>query len=163
MKQLSKLLYTILMLMTNQDSSKSSISKVRHKPTHDSESLNQAVGRAINDQNFLNTSINLLEDLNFPAFKNNIIDHIKKIKDSEVISLFESLDGYILYRDQYHVQNALEVNDPKKKEENQIIDQTRNDPSSTGRTIDSNNDTETMNESEERKDFPEITPTTMSD
>jgi len=46
----------------------------------------------------------------------------------------------------------------KKKEENQITDQTRNDPSSTGRT-----DTETMNESEERKDFPEITPTTMSD
>ena len=121
--------------------SKSSISEIRHKPTHDSESLNQAVNRAINDQNFLNTSINLLEDLNFPAFKNNIIDHIKKIKDSEVISLFESLDGYILYRDQYHVQNALEVNDPKKKEENQITDETRNDPSSTGRTIDSKKDT----------------------
>src|SRR5215469_785753 len=121
--------------------SKSSISEIRHKPTHDSESLNQAVNRAINDQNFLNTSINLLEDLNFPAFKNNIIDHIKKIKDSEVISLFESLDGYILYRDQYHVQNALEVNDPKKKEENQITDETRNGPSSTGRTIDSKKDT----------------------
>ena len=93
--------------------------------------------------------------------RNNIIDHIKKItKDPDVVSLFESLDGYIQYRDQYHVQKALEVNDPKKKEENQITDQTRNDPSSTGRTIDK--DTETMNESEERKD-PEITPTTMSD
>jgi hypothetical protein len=43
MKQLSKLLYTIVVLMTNQDSSKSSISEVRHKPTHDPESLNQAV------------------------------------------------------------------------------------------------------------------------
>jgi hypothetical protein len=123
MKQLSKLLYNIVVLMTNQDSSKSSISEVRHKPTHDSESLNQAVGRAINDQNFLNTSINLLRGLNFPAFKNNIIDHIKKAtKDPEVTSLFESLDGCIQYKDEYHVQKALEVNDPKKKEENQITD-----------------------------------------
>ena len=111
------------MLMTNQDISKSSINEIRHKPTHDSESLNKAVDRAINDQNFLNTSINLLEDLNFPAFKNNIIDHIKKItKDPDVISLFESLDGYIQYRDQYHVKRGLEVNDPKKKEENQMTE-----------------------------------------
>src|SRR5215472_2688390 len=90
MKQLSKLLYTIITLMTNQDSSKSSISEVRHKPIHDSESLNQAVERAINDQNFLNTSIYSLRGLNFPAFKNNIIDHIKKAtKDPDVTSLFE--------------------------------------------------------------------------
>jgi len=94
----------------------SSISEVRHKPTHDSESLNQAVGRAINDHNFLNTSINLLRGLNFPAFKNNIIDHIKKAtKDPEVIFLFQSLDGYILYKDQYHVQKALEVNDQEER------------------------------------------------
>ena len=39
-------------------------------------------------------------DLNFSAFKNNIIDHIKKAtKYPGVISLFESLDGYIQYRD----------------------------------------------------------------
>jgi hypothetical protein len=116
------------MLMTNQESSESSVSAVRHKPTHDSESLNQAVDRAINDQNFFNTSINLLGTywghVNFPAFKNNIIDHIKKAtKDPGVISLFESLDGYVQYRDQYHVQKALEVNDPKKKVENQITDE----------------------------------------
>ena len=126
MKQLSKLLYTIITLMTNQDISKNSISEVRHKPIHDSESLNQAVDRAINDQNFLNTSINLLRGLNFPAFKNNIVDHIKKAtKDPDVTSLFESLDGYIQYRDQYHVKRGLEVNDPKKKEENQITDETQ--------------------------------------
>lgn len=111
--------------MNNQDRSKSGISEVRHKPTHDSESLNLAVDRAINDENFLNSSINLLSDLIFPAFKNNIINHIKKTtKDPDVISLFESLDGYIQFRDQYHVQKALEVNDPKKKVENQITDET---------------------------------------
>jgi hypothetical protein len=98
----------------------------------------QAVDRTINDQNFLNTIIKLLGDLNFPAFKNNIMNHIKKeTKDPGVISLFESLDGYIQFTYQYHVQKALEVNDPKKKEDNQITDETRNDPSSTGRTIDS--------------------------
>lgn len=49
------------------------------------------------------------------------------------------------------------VNDHKKVE-NQITDQTRNDPSSTARTADSKNkDTQTINESEEMKDFPEIT------
>lgn len=54
-----------------------------------------------------------------------------------MISLFESLDGYTQVSDKYHVQKALEVNDPKKKVQNQITDQTRNDPSSTGRTTDS--------------------------
>jgi hypothetical protein len=60
------------------------------------------------------------------------------------------------------VQKALEVDDPKKVQ-NQITDQTRNDPSSTGRTTDSKSkDTQNINKSEERKDFPEITPTVMS-
>jgi hypothetical protein len=45
-----------------------------------------------------------------------------------VIALFETLDGYIQFNDQYHVQKALEVNDPEKKAENQITDQTREDP-----------------------------------
>jgi hypothetical protein len=90
-------------------------------------------------------SINLLGKMNFPTFKNNIIDHIKKAtEDPDVISLFESLDGYIHFRDQNHVQKALEVNDPKKKAENQTTNQTQNDPSSTGRTIESNK----LNESE---------------
>ena len=62
---------------------------------------------------------------------------ILKKKQKIQVSLFESLDGYIQFRDQYHVQKALEVKDPKKKEDNQITDETRNDPSSTGRTIDS--------------------------
>ena len=87
MKQLSKLLYTIITLMTNQDISKNSISEVRHKPIHDSESLNQAVDRAINDQNFLNTSINLLRGLNFPAFKNNITDHASNKRSRRRISI----------------------------------------------------------------------------
>jgi ABC-type transporter lipoprotein component MlaA len=73
--------------------------------------------------------MNLIGDVKFPAFKINIIDHVKKVtKDRDVISLFESLDGYIQFRDQHHVQEALEVNDPKKKTENEITDQTQENP-----------------------------------
>jgi len=42
--------------------------------------------------------------------------------DSDIISLFETLDGYIEYKDKYHVQKALEENDPKKRVANQISD-----------------------------------------
>jgi hypothetical protein len=91
-----------------------------------------------------------LGNLNFPAFKNNIIDDIKKAtKDPDVISLFESLDGYIQFRDKYHVQKVLEVNDSNKKVENQIMDETRNVLSSTGRTINSKK-IQTINESERK-------------
>ena len=65
----------------------------------------------------------------------------KATKDPDVISLFE---GYIQFRDKYHVQKVL-VNDSNKKVENQIMDETRNDPSSTGRTINSKK-TQTINE-----------------
>jgi hypothetical protein len=115
--------------MVNQDISKSSVSSVRHEPTQNSESLNKATDRAIKDQHFLNSCMNLFVNLNFPAFKVNIIDHVKKsTKDPNVISLFESLDGYIQFRDQHHVQEALEVNDPKKKTENEVSDHTQKNP-----------------------------------
>ena len=109
-----------------KDNSKSSIGSVRHEPSYDSEKLNRAIERAINDQNFLNSGMNLLKDLKFPAFKNSIVDHVRKAtKDSDIISLFESLDGYIEYKDQYHVQKALEENDPKKKDTNPMTDESR--------------------------------------
>lgn len=111
--------------MVNEDISKSSVESVRHEPTQNSESLNQAINRVTKDENFLNSSMSLIGNLKFPVFKVNIIDHVRKVtKDPDVISLFESLDGYIQFRDQHHVQEALEVNDPKKKTENEVSDQT---------------------------------------
>jgi hypothetical protein len=100
---------------------------VRHEPRFNADFLNLAVQRAINDENFLSSSIKLLEGLKFPTLKNNIVDYAKKVtKDSDVSSLFETLDGYIEYKDRHHVQKALEVNDPKKKMENQIEDESIN-------------------------------------
>ena len=96
------------------------------KPRFNAGSLNRAVQRVVNDENFFSSSIKLLEGLKSPAFKNNIVDYAKKAtKDSDVLSLFETLDWYIEYKDRHHVQKALEVNDPKKIE-NQIEDESVN-------------------------------------
>jgi len=85
--------------------------------------------RAITDENFFTSCLNLLRGLKFPALKGSIVNYIKNTTtDSDVISLFETLDDYIDYKDIYHVQKALEENDPKKKVENQITDETRQNP-----------------------------------
>jgi hypothetical protein len=130
-KLLSKLLSrnTWTTAMTNLEKPKEEIfdgdiGVVRHKPKYDSGSLNRAVQRAVNDENFLSSSIKLLEGLKFPSLKSGIVDYVTKTtKDSDVISLFESLDGYIEFKDRHHVQKALEVNDPQKKAENQTTDE----------------------------------------
>ena len=78
--------------------------------------MNRAIDRAIADENFFTSCLNLLEGLKFPAIKGNIIKHVKKTNtDSDTISLFETLDGYIEYEDKYRVQKALEEKDPRKK------------------------------------------------
>ena len=155
-------------MVNTKDNSKSSIGSVRHEPTYDSENLNRAIERAINDQNFLSSSLNLLKDLKFPAFRNSIVDYVRNAtKDSDTISLFQNLDGYIEYKDQYHVRKAIEENDPKKKTANQITDETRKNPIHTQRTNHSRANSikasKAITKSEERKDFPEVTPTAMSD
>lgn len=153
----------------DKDIPKSSVTSVRHKPTYDSKSLNRAMDKAITDENFLNRAINLLRELKFPAYKNNIVDHIKKTTtDSDIISLFENLDGYIEYKDRYHLRKAIEENDPKKKVSNQITNETRQSPIHTQpahNAIRTNSikDSQAVTESEERKDFPEVTPTAMSE
>ena len=98
---------------------------VSHEPKFNSLSINRAVERSVRDENFLNDSIKSLEGLKFPAFKDEILSYIRKAtKDSYVISLFESLNGYAKFEDQHHVQKALEVNDPEKK-----TDQSTDEPS----------------------------------
>jgi hypothetical protein len=123
---------------------------------------------AISDQNFLDKSINLLRGLKFPALKGDIINHIKKsTSDPDIVSLFQNLDGYIQFKDQYHIRKAIEENDPKKKVENQITDETRENPvhtqsahSTWGRSIKAS---QVINESEERRDFPEVNPSARTE
>lgn len=146
------------MLYMNRDISKDSVRAVKHRPTYDSKSLNRAMETAISDQNFLDKSINLLIGLKFPALKGDIINHIKKsTSDPDIVSLFQNLDGYIQFKDQYHIRKAIEENDPKKKVENQITDETRENPVHTQTShhagAGSIKASQAVTESEERRDF----------
>jgi hypothetical protein len=69
------------------------------------------------------------------------------------------------FRDQYHVAKALQENVTAKKTEFQISDEKRESPDVRTRptTADASiKEREAANTSEERKDYPEVTPTAMS-
>jgi hypothetical protein len=123
--------------------------------------------RAIKDDKFVSNAIKLLNGIHFPAFKNNIVDYVRSIvtTDKDMISLFESLNGYIKYKDPYHVQKALEENIPAKKKEYQITDKTREKPVVRTRNTTADKsikEREAVNKYEERKNYPEVTPTATS-
>ncbi len=152
----------------NKDISKDSIRASIHKPTYDSKSLNRAMERAVTDENFLDSSINLIKGLRFPALKVTIVNYvINATNDPDIISLFQNLDGYIEYKDQYHIRKAIEENDPKKKLENQITDETRENPIHTQTShhagAGSIKASQAVTESEEREDFPEVNPTARTE
>lgn len=139
-----------------------------HRPPYNAVFINQALQRAIEDEGFLDSAMNLLnnEKMQFPAFKNDILNYITSVSnDRDVISLFQSLDGYIKFKDLGQVRNALEENNPAKKTEHQITDKTRKNPNfvtqdnTTG--DDSLKEKEAVNR-EERKDYPEVRPSAMS-
>jgi predicted esterase YcpF (UPF0227 family) len=149
-----------------KDRSKESVDAAKHMPTYDAERINRAVERAVRDPDLIDHATGQLGGLQFPAFKHKIIDYAKSVNaDQDVIALFESLDGYIEFRDQYHLQKALEENVIAKKKELQISNKTREDPEVRMRatTADASiKEREAVNEGEERKDYPEVTPTAMS-
>jgi hypothetical protein len=150
-----------------KDRSKESIDAAKHTPTHDATRTNRAVEKAARNPEFVNRALAQLAGLRFPAFKNNIIDHVKSINthDEDIVSLFESLDGYIQYRDEYHVKKAFEENIPAKKKDYEMTDNTRESPDVRIRQTSADSsikDREAVNESEERKDYPEVAPTAMS-
>ena len=149
-----------------KDNSKESIDAAKHVPAYDASRINRAIEKASRNPDFVGQAVAKLAELKFPAFKHDIIDYIKSIDaDEDVVSLFESLNGYVQFRDQYHVKNALEENVPAKKKDYQITDKARESPDVRIRqtTADASiKDRETANEREERKEYPEVTPTSMS-
>jgi hypothetical protein len=142
------------------------VSSEKHSPEFDTDSINQAVETANKDHGFINSAINLIREMKFPAFKKDIISYVKNVNtDRDIVALFESLDGYIQYRDPYHVQKALEENNPGRKKTYQITDASREQPAARTRatTIDGSiKEREVQGEAEERKDYPEVPPSAMS-
>jgi hypothetical protein len=154
-----------------EDRTKETIDAAKHMPTYDATRINRAIERAARDPDFVNYAVGQLAGLTFPSFKHNILDHIRKINvdkgegGADVIALFESLDGYIQFRDQYHVQKAFEENIPAKKKDYQITDNKRESPDVRIRDTNADasiKDREAVNEREERKDYPEVSPTAMT-
>lgn len=142
------------------------VGDARHTPAHDSSRINQSVERAARDASFIDSSVALLRDLRFPAFKNAIIQYARQTgAPDDTVALFESLDGYIEFRDLYHVQKSLEENNSGRKDDYQITEETRTNPDFRTRPTDAGEsikDREAASENEERKDYPEVTPTAMS-
>jgi hypothetical protein len=121
---------------------KDMVESSKHVSRFDTVSINHALDRAIKDDKFVNDAIKDIESMEFPAYKNDIIYHLKNKSDKEIVSLFESLDGYIQYKDPYHVRKSIEQNIPKKKLNNQISDQKREDPDVRTRETRSNKSTQ---------------------
>jgi hypothetical protein len=156
-----------------KDRTKESIDASKHLPDYDATRINRAVEKAATNPDFVNRAVAQLTGLTFPAFKHNIIDHVRSItatnddkgEQDDIVALFESLNGYIQFRDQYHVQKAMEENIPSKKKDYQITDNTRESPDTRTRQTDADasiKDREAVSQREERKDYPEVTPTAMS-
>ena len=159
---------------TMKDRTKESIDASKHLPAYDATRINRAVEKAATNPDFVNRAVAQLTGLTFPAFKHNIIDHVRSItstndddkgEQDDIVALFESLNGYIQFRDQYHVQKAFEENIHSKKKDYQITDNTRESPDTRIRQTDADasiKHREAISQREERKDYPEVTPTAMS-
>jgi hypothetical protein len=124
----------------------------RHFPSVDSEAINKAVEKASTDRDFISRSVEQLNGLKFPAYKAQILDFVKKNSAAEVLDLFETLNGTILYRDQYHIKKAIEQNNSEAKQQNQITDETR-----------TNLNTKKVSPTHKRKDYPEVPATAMKE
>lgn len=80
-----------------------------------------AIEKANRDPNFIKKSVQMLSNMEFPSYKDNILTYVKRsTNESEVLSLFESLDGNIEFKDQYHVERALEETTHKSKYDFQL-------------------------------------------
>jgi hypothetical protein len=86
-----------------------------HRSQFDSNLLNKAVEKAINDKEFIISSLNLIKDLEFPTYKYKIINHVEKVtNDKTIIALFYMLDDSLEFKDIKHIKNILEANIPAK-------------------------------------------------
>ena len=125
----------------------------RHIPTVNSNSINQAVERASKDRNFISKALEQLGGLKFPAYRRQIIEHLKNnFVGSETLALFESLNATMLYRDHYQVKKAFEQNNPEAKNDHQMSDKTR-----------TNLDVKKVDPANKRKDYPEVPATAMKE
>lgn len=146
----------------DKDEEKQSIRSDRHLPERDAKTGNRTADRAVKEPSLIDYAVGHLSELKFPAYKENIVAYAKSIGAEEhVVTLLGSLDAYIQYRDIYHLKKALEVNLPQSQKF-EMTEETRTNPDFSVRLTTADGrirDHEAVNAKEERKDYPEVTPT----
>ena len=86
-----------------------------HHSQFDSNLLNKAIEKAINDKNFIISSLDLIKDMEFPTYKDKIINHIQKsTNDITKIALFYTLSDSLEFKDISHIKKVIETNVPAK-------------------------------------------------
>ena len=134
----------------------------RHKPKANPTAISNAAESVTRDKDFLNRALESIEAVQFPVYKNESIDYLKKatnITDNDVLSLFESR-----YDNVEHIRRAVEQNTPGRKVDSQISQEKRENLDVLERETRANNSIksrEAVSRAEERKDYPEVTPTAM--
>jgi hypothetical protein len=91
----------------------------RHKPIANPTAISNAVESVTRDKDFLNRALESIEAVQFPVYKNESIDFLKKatnITDNDVLSLFESR-----YDNVEHIRRAVEQNTPGKKVDLRLV------------------------------------------
>ena len=138
-------------VITNIELNKSDkISSSRHRAS-DRTSVHNAVLRANNDINFISAAMKHLDALEFPVYKYQILEFVKKVStDRDVIALLESLNDTATYHSRDEIKKALEQENPEAKRQNQISDNTRK-----------NLHVQQVDKAQKRKDYPEAPATAM--
>ncbi|MEO9363687.1 MAG: hypothetical protein ABI348_07285, partial [Nitrososphaera sp.] len=69
------------------DRSKDATGTAAHQPAFDTEKINRAIERvARGDDDFIDRAIGQLQDLQFPAFKYKILEHVgNRTQDQDII------------------------------------------------------------------------------
>ena len=86
-----------------------------HHSQFDSDLLNKAIEKAINDKEFITSSLDLIKDIEFPTYKYKIINHVQKLtNDKMIIALFYTLSDSLEFKDITYIKNVIETNIPAK-------------------------------------------------
>jgi hypothetical protein len=127
------------------------IQSVRHTVERDRESVHAAIKEASKDRNIINRAIKQIEGVQFPVYKEQILDYAKSHSvDKKIMALFESLNDTMQYHTRFHLRKSLEQENSEAKQDFQISDETRK-----GLQV------EKIDRRQKRKDYPETPATAM--
>ena len=102
-------------IVDNYNDDETRIYSSYHPPQFDKALLNEAIQKAIEDKDFMNSSLNLLKNAKFPIYKNKIIEHVQQLtNDKLTIALFQTLSDTLEYKNMEQIRNIFLGNIPAK-------------------------------------------------